>query len=180
MYINSGGDNDVKINGTMYVGDAKSGLGGAATLYRNNDNWGFSSTGDFRDDNDELNAASRYLKQSASMPNQLYATARLSPLSLTYYRYCLENGSYTVRLHFAEIEITNNTRYARLGRRIFNIYIQVIYNNWETSSFRKNLTIECCHLKNSVCPINSTWLACYHVPCFQLCSWDTIWSLLVW
>ncbi|EOY27897.1 Receptor-like kinase in flowers 1, putative [Theobroma cacao] len=124
MYINSGGDNDVKINGTMYVGDAKSGLGGAATLYRNNDNWGFSSTGDFRDDNDELNAASRYLKQSASMPNQLYATARLSPLSLTYYRYCLENGSYTVRLHFAEIEITNNTRYARLGRRIFNIYIQ--------------------------------------------------------
>ncbi|XP_021293940.1 probable LRR receptor-like serine/threonine-protein kinase RFK1 isoform X2 [Herrania umbratica] len=124
MYINCGGDNDVKINGTMYVGDAKSGLGGAATLYWNNENWGFSSTGDFRDDNDELNAASRYLKQSASMTNQLYATARLSPLSLTYYRYCLENGSYTVRLHFAEIEITNNTRYARLGRRIFNIYIQ--------------------------------------------------------
>ncbi|OMO86361.1 hypothetical protein CCACVL1_09617 [Corchorus capsularis] len=124
MYINCGGADDVKINGTMYIGDAKSGLGGAATLYQNNDNWGFSSTGDFRDDNDELNAASRYLKQSTSMPNQLYTTARLSPLSLTYYRYCLENGSYTVRLHFAEIEITNNTRYGTLGRRLFNIYIQ--------------------------------------------------------
>ncbi|XVF27426.1 hypothetical protein REPUB_Repub14bG0105700 [Reevesia pubescens] len=124
MYVNCGGNNDVKMNGTMYVGDAKSGLGGAATLYQNNDNWGFSSTGDFRDDNDELNAASRYIKQSANMSNQLYATARLSPLSLTYYRYCLENGSYSVRLHFAEIEIINNTRYGGLGRRFFNIYIQ--------------------------------------------------------
>lgn len=127
MYINCGGTNDVKMNGTMYTGDATSGLGGAATLYGNNDNWGFSSTGDFRDDNDELNAASRYLLQSTSMSNQLYATARLSPLSITYFRYCLENGSYSVRLHFAEIEIINNTRYGRLGRRIFNIYIQVIY-----------------------------------------------------
>ncbi|XP_022714577.1 uncharacterized protein LOC111274223, partial [Durio zibethinus] len=124
MYINCGANYDVKINGRMYVGDAKSGVGGAAALYQNNDNWGFSSTGDFRDDNDELNAASRYLKQSASMSNRLYATARLSPLSLTYYRYCLENGSYSVGLHFAEIEIINNTRYGRLGRRIFNIYIQ--------------------------------------------------------
>ncbi|PPD70286.1 hypothetical protein GOBAR_DD32830 [Gossypium barbadense] len=124
MYINCGGTNDVKMNGTMYVGDATSGLGGAATLYGNNDNWGFSSTGDFRDDNDELNAASRYLAQSTSMSNQLYATARLSPLSITYFRYCLENGSYSVRLHFAEIEIINSTRYGRLGRRIFNIYIQ--------------------------------------------------------
>ncbi|OMO86380.1 hypothetical protein CCACVL1_09615 [Corchorus capsularis] len=124
MYINCGGGIDVKMNGTMYIGDAKSGLGGAATLYQNNDNWGFSSTGDFRDDNDELNAASRYLNQSASVSNQLYATARLSPLSLTYYRYCLEDGSYKVRLHFAEIQITNETRYGTLGRRIFNIYIQ--------------------------------------------------------
>ncbi|TYJ34356.1 hypothetical protein E1A91_A05G162800v1 [Gossypium mustelinum] len=124
MYINCGGTNDVKMNGTMYVGDATSGLGGAATLYGNNDNWGFSSTGDFRDDNDELNAASRYLAQSTSMSNQLYATARLSPLSITYFRYCLENGSYSVRLYFAEIEIINSTRYGRLGRRIFNIYIQ--------------------------------------------------------
>ncbi|KAL4333164.1 hypothetical protein GQ457_07G029890 [Hibiscus cannabinus] len=124
MYINCGGNSDVKVNGTMYVGDAKSGLGGAATLYENGDNWGFSSTGDFRDDNDELNAASRYVKQTVDMSNQLYATARLSPLSITYYRYCLENGSYSVRLHFAEIEITNSTRYGTLGRRIFNIYIQ--------------------------------------------------------
>ncbi|KAK8580576.1 hypothetical protein V6N12_070840 [Hibiscus sabdariffa] len=124
MYINCGGNNDVKVNGTMYVGDAKSGLGGAATSYENGDNWGFSSTGDFRDDNDELNVASRYVKQTANMSNQLYATARLSPLSITYYRHCLENGSYSVRLHFAETEITNSTRYGSLGRRIFNIYIQ--------------------------------------------------------
>jgi hypothetical protein len=57
---------------------------------------------------------------------ELYMKARISPLSLTYYAFCLENGNYTVNLHFAEIEFTNDTTYYSLGRRIFDIYIQVI------------------------------------------------------
>ncbi|XP_021801896.1 probable leucine-rich repeat receptor-like serine/threonine-protein kinase At3g14840 [Prunus avium] len=61
------------------------------------------------------------------MPNpQLYTEARLSPISLTYYGFCLGNGDYTVNLHFAETEFTNNKSYRSLGRRIFDVYIQGI------------------------------------------------------
>ncbi|EOY27898.1 Receptor-like kinase in flowers 1, putative [Theobroma cacao] len=125
LYLNCGGD-DVKIDGKTYIGDRTFGSGGAATLYRNDDNWGFSSTGDFREDNDELNLQSRFIAtvQSPNNLSDLYTTARLSPLSLTYYQYCLENGNYTLTLHFAEIQFSNNATYGSLGRRMFDIYIQ--------------------------------------------------------
>ncbi|KAL5716581.1 hypothetical protein ACHQM5_018251 [Ranunculus cassubicifolius] len=55
---------------------------------------------------------------------ELYTTARLTPLSLTYYGFCLINGNYTVNLHFAEIMFTNDNTYRSLGRRIFDVYIQ--------------------------------------------------------
>ncbi|XXG90299.1 hypothetical protein AAC387_Pa12g2104 [Persea americana] len=59
------------------------------------------------------------------MPDsQLYTTARLSPLSLTYYGLCLCNGNYTVKLHFAEILFSDDKSYSSLGKRIFDIYIQ--------------------------------------------------------
>ncbi|KAF3451337.1 hypothetical protein FNV43_RR07432 [Rhamnella rubrinervis] len=35
-----------------------------------------------------------------------------------------ENGNYTVNLHFAEIQFTNDQTYRSLGRRIFDIYVQ--------------------------------------------------------
>jgi len=56
---------------------------------------------------------------------KLYSTARISPLSLTYYGFCLLNGNYTVRLHFAEIMFTHDNTYRSLGRRVFDVYIQV-------------------------------------------------------
>ncbi|KAK9014258.1 hypothetical protein V6N11_005421 [Hibiscus sabdariffa] len=124
LYVNCGG-NDVTINGKTYIGDRTFGTGVGATLYQNNDNWGFSSTGDFRDDNDELNSQSRFTRavRSPNLP-ELYTTARLSALSLTYYQYCLENGNYSLTLHFAEIQFSNNASCGSLGRRLFDIYIQ--------------------------------------------------------
>lgn len=107
----------------LYEGDA--GVeGGAARYYKSNNYWGFSSSGDFMDDNNYQN--SRYVKSvpSINIP-ELYTTARLSPVSLTYFRYCLDNGSYDVSLHFAEIQFTNDNTSNSLGRRIFDIYIQV-------------------------------------------------------
>ncbi|KAJ0870410.1 putative non-specific serine/threonine protein kinase [Helianthus annuus] len=65
----------------------------------------------------------------------LYTTARLSPLTLTYFSYCLENGEYSVKLHFAEIQFTNDSTYKSLGRRIFDIYI-------EGQRVRKDFNIE--------------------------------------
>ncbi|XAR66614.1 Non-specific serine/threonine protein kinase [Bertholletia excelsa] len=126
MHVNCGG-NDLTTNENnkeiLYEGDANV-EGGAAKYFTNADShWGFSSTGDFMDDNDYQNL--RFIKavNSTNLPD-LYSTARLSPLSLTYFRYCLENGNYTVNLNFAEIYFTNDDTYTSLGRRIFDIYIQ--------------------------------------------------------
>lgn len=56
---------------------------------------------------------------------ELYKNARISPMSLTYYAFCMENGDYTVKLHFAEIMFTDDNTYSSLGRRLFDVYIQV-------------------------------------------------------
>ena len=128
LHVNCGGDDlTTKENNKIvdYEGDAKV-EGGTAKYFRSNSHWGFSSTGDFMDDNDYQNA--RFIESVASTNvSELYSSARLSPLSLTYFRYCLENGNYTVSLHFAEIFFTNDNTYSSLGRRIFDIYIQVIW-----------------------------------------------------
>lgn len=128
LYINCGGET-VKINGKTFEGDAGIG-GGAATFYFNaNTYWGFSSTGDFMDDDDEQN--SNYIANlQSSQISELYTNARIGP-TLSYIGYCLENGSYTVRLHFAEIQFTNDKTYRSLGRRKFNIYVKVINGNQE-------------------------------------------------
>ncbi|XP_042025425.1 probable leucine-rich repeat receptor-like serine/threonine-protein kinase At3g14840 isoform X3 [Salvia splendens] len=84
------------------------------------ENWGFSSTGKFW--NPETYGESLFASNNTSGPeSNLYSTARLSPLSLTYYGFCLRNGNYNVNLHFAEIMFTSDTTY---GRRVFDIYIQ--------------------------------------------------------
>ncbi|XP_068323050.1 probable LRR receptor-like serine/threonine-protein kinase RFK1 isoform X2 [Pyrus communis] len=126
LHVNCGG-NDITVKGDkgdiVYEGDG--GVEGGSAKYFLNDNyyWGFSSTGDFMDDNDFQNT--RY---SVSLPSSnlsgLYKTARISPISITYFHYCLENGNYTVSLHFAEIQFTNDQTYTSLGRRIFDIYVQ--------------------------------------------------------
>ncbi|XP_037496735.1 probable leucine-rich repeat receptor-like serine/threonine-protein kinase At3g14840 [Jatropha curcas] len=58
-------------------------------------------------------------------------TAGISPISLTYYGFCMGNGKLQQvlppcqsGLHFAEIMFTNDNTYNSLGRRIFDIYIQ--------------------------------------------------------
>lgn len=68
--------------------------------------------------------------------------ARLSPLSLTYYGFCLFNGKYTVKLYFAEIMFSDNQTFSSLGRRIFDIYIQVnVQNIIESDFFTKLLNL---------------------------------------
>ncbi|KAG6735583.1 hypothetical protein POTOM_061778 [Populus tomentosa] len=134
MYINCGGQN-VKTNGSTFEGDAAA-SSGAAIFYQSEDEWGISSTGDFMDDNDFQNRA--YIENMSSLNiNELYQTARVSPISLTYYHRCLENGNYTVSLHFAEIRFKNDNTYNSLGRRLFDVYIQ---NNLAEKDF--NIEVE--------------------------------------
>ncbi|KAF8029487.1 hypothetical protein BT93_E2021 [Corymbia citriodora subsp. variegata] len=126
LHVNCGGK-DTTITESkqkiIYQGDQDI-EGGAAKFYLNRDEfWGFSSTGDFMDDNDAQN-----VRYSVSPPSSnltvLDSTARTAPISLTYFHYCLENGMYTVKLGFAEIEFTNDKTYRSLGRRVFDIYVQ--------------------------------------------------------
>nr|XP_043612269.1 probable LRR receptor-like serine/threonine-protein kinase RFK1 isoform X2 [Erigeron canadensis] len=125
LHVNSGG-NDLKVRENnrevLYEGDAVFD-GGAGSFHTGANNWGLSSTGDFLDDNIQTNRYVESLQNSTDLFS-VYTTARLSPLSLTYVSYCLENGDYLVNLHFAEIQYTNDSTYKSLGRRIFNIYIQ--------------------------------------------------------
>ncbi|XP_062161777.1 probable LRR receptor-like serine/threonine-protein kinase RFK1 isoform X2 [Alnus glutinosa] len=126
LHVNSGG-NDVAFKEdkatVIYEGDAEA-VGGTAKFFiHDNSYWGFSSTGDFMDDNDYQNT--RYtVSLSSSNVTELYGTARVSPISLTYFHYCLENGNYTLNLHFADIQFTNDETYSSLGKRVFDIYVQ--------------------------------------------------------
>lgn len=86
--------------------------------------WAYSSTGVFIG-----KESTPYIAKSTSSLNlmgpEFYQTARVAPNSLKYYGLCLQKGSYNVRLHFAEIMFTNDQTYSSLGKRIFDVSIQV-------------------------------------------------------
>ncbi|KAI3833933.1 hypothetical protein MKW92_007903 [Papaver armeniacum] len=123
--INCGGREIIGNDKTKY--DADMGEYGASKFYQNTPNyWAVSSTGDFAVNNGiESYTYELPANKSLSMiDSELYRTVRLSPLSLTYYGYCLINGNYTVKLHFAEIVFPDEETFESLGRRVFNVYIQ--------------------------------------------------------
>uniref|UniRef100_M4EU51 non-specific serine/threonine protein kinase n=1 Tax=Brassica campestris TaxID=3711 RepID=M4EU51_BRACM len=126
LNINCGG-NDVTVEANnskiIYEGDGEV-EGGAAKYYLNPESyWGFSSTGDYMDDNNFQNTRFTMFVPTSNL-SERYKTARIAPTSLTYFHACLENGKYTVNLDFAEMRFTNDDTYSHLGRRIFDIYIQ--------------------------------------------------------
>ncbi|KAM4101020.1 hypothetical protein ACJW30_05G112000 [Castanea mollissima] len=108
---------------TKYDGDEDA--VGPTKYFHMKPNWGFSNTSHFWDikitPNDHLaNNVSTFTMENS----QLYTSAQLSPLSITYYARCLANGNYTVKLHFAEIVFRSTISSYSLGRRIFDVYIQ--------------------------------------------------------
>uniref|UniRef100_A0A9I9DZK6 non-specific serine/threonine protein kinase n=1 Tax=Cucumis melo TaxID=3656 RepID=A0A9I9DZK6_CUCME len=112
------------INGTtVFKGDRNA---GSSMFFVTGTNWAISNTGIFLDDDgasrDEYTATN---SSTLSMINpELYTTARVSPLSVTYFGFCMGNGNYTVSLHFAEIMFTDDKTFSSLGRRIFDVYLQ--------------------------------------------------------
>ncbi|KAG2677674.1 hypothetical protein I3760_12G108400 [Carya illinoinensis] len=127
LHINCGG-NDVIVNESIKF-DADKDPGGPSNFFlAQGRGWSSSSTGQFIGDARPKKAAfilSNLSRLSTDTPDaELYMTARFSPLSLTYYAFCLVSGNYRVRLHFAEIVFTDDETYSSLGRRIFDVYIQ--------------------------------------------------------
>lgn len=126
MHINCGGRENV-IGGIKYEADQDEG-GLAKFVPAGDGRWGISTTGEFWGiSNDESN---NYIAKNSSIlrmnDSDLYINARLSALSLTYYARCLANGNYTVKLHFSEIIFRDNRSFYSLGRRLFDVYIQVV------------------------------------------------------
>lgn len=126
VHINCGGK-QVTVDGNTTFEDDTDEAGPSRFAFRGSNNWAFSNTGHFLDDD---RPADTYIQTNTSIllmnDSQLYTRARISPISLTYYGFCLGNGNYTVSLHFAEIMFTNDKTYSSFGRRIFDVYIQVI------------------------------------------------------
>ncbi|CAK8534945.1 unnamed protein product [Lathyrus sativus] len=123
LYINCGGKH-ATVNKTSY--DEDSDLPGPARFHFSSEgNWAFSTTGAFLDSNElRENYSPKNIVKLTMVDSELYMNARVSPISLTYYGFCLANGSYTVNLHFAEIMFTEDQTYGSLGRRVFDIYLQ--------------------------------------------------------
>ncbi|GMI72907.1 leucine-rich repeat receptor-like kinase with extracellular malectin-like domain 1 [Hibiscus trionum] len=122
LYINCGG-NKTTVGNIDY--EADNDQGSEAKYIPRGSNWEVSSTGHFWD---TKISATDYIAHNISVlrmnDSDLYTTARLSPLLLTYYIRCLGNGNYTVKLHFAEIVIRDNRSFHSLGRRVFDVYVQ--------------------------------------------------------
>ncbi|CAL5190592.1 unnamed protein product [Lathyrus oleraceus] len=123
MRINCGGS-EANVSGSIYEADIE--RKGASMLFITN-GWALSSTGGFMDndiDSDPYTVTNTSKLNVSMINSKLYTTARVSPLSLTYYGLCMINGIYTVKLHFAEIIFINDRSFNSLGKRIFDVYIQ--------------------------------------------------------
>ncbi|GAU31599.1 hypothetical protein TSUD_54230 [Trifolium subterraneum] len=123
LYVNCGGK-QATVNRKSYYGDSD--LPGPARFYHSpKGNWAFSTTGVFMESSLlGENYSPKNITKLTMVDTELYMNARVSPISLTYYGFCLANGSYTVNLHFAEIMFTDDQTYRSLGRRVFDIYLQ--------------------------------------------------------
>ncbi|KAG9448163.1 hypothetical protein H6P81_014291 [Aristolochia fimbriata] len=123
LHINCGGKK-VFANGTIFEADDRNGSPSIFFTSENN-NWAISNTGNFLDDDDDLDNYIAIANMRFPMnDSDLYRTARLSPLSLTYYGLCLLNGNYNVKLHFAEIVFRKDNTFFSLGKRVFDVYVQ--------------------------------------------------------
>lgn len=144
LNINCGGSK-LKFEGKEYQEDSSK--GGASTFYASSERWAYSSTGTYFS-NSEANYEARNINV---IGGEIYQTARLAPLSLKYYGLCLKKGSYKVRLHFAEIMYTNDQTFSSLGRRIFDVSIQVSKRSTGNLACYLGLVLVCYILKGSIC-----------------------------
>ncbi|PUZ48906.1 hypothetical protein GQ55_7G283400 [Panicum hallii var. hallii] len=114
----SGSDN------SMYQPDVAN-VGPASYYVTEARTWGVSNVGKFLDASNSsyiIHSSSKFLNTSDP---ELFQTARMSPSSLRYYGVGLENGNYAVTLQFAEFAFEDSKTWTSLGRRVFDIYVQL-------------------------------------------------------
>lgn len=124
LFINCGGVK-TDVDGNQYEEDSQ--RNAPAHFIASAEKWAFSSTGRFTGESGLPYVVQNSTTMDGSYP-EFYQSARVSPVSLRYYGLCLREGSYKVQLHFAEVMFTNDQTFDSLGRRIFNVSIQVSQN----------------------------------------------------
>jgi hypothetical protein len=100
-------------------------LGPATYFVTDTSRWAVSNVGLFTGNNNPLYKSFVSNQFTNTLNSELFQTARLSASSLRYYGLGLENGFYNITLQFAETAILDSTTWKSLGRRVFDIYIQV-------------------------------------------------------
>ncbi|KAK6284009.1 hypothetical protein POUND7_002961 [Theobroma cacao] len=124
LYINCGGDK-VTAGRDTFERDVQP--EGASTFHISDDKkWGYSSMGIY---DPTQSRAMSYTHSIDKCPFQniegsLYQTARVAPISLKYFGFCMKNGLYTVKLDFAEITIKEEAEHKSRGNRLFDVLIQ--------------------------------------------------------
>lgn len=122
--VKCGGERMRSATGVEYEADNAT-LGPAAYYVTGQQRWAVSNVG--------LPSGSRNPEYKTNfltyIPNtrdpELYQSSRVSASSLRYYGLGLQNGGYNISLQFVETKIENPNNWKSLGRRIFDIYIQV-------------------------------------------------------
>ncbi|KAF3587144.1 hypothetical protein F2Q69_00030035 [Brassica cretica] len=120
LHINCGGESTTVTNTSGKITYEADNSETKSLTNQHFQNWGISNTGLLSND---IYTISTSLTLPGGSPD-FYKTARRSAISLVFYAFCLENGAYNVKLHFMEIQFTDEKLYSRLGRRIFDVYIQ--------------------------------------------------------
>lgn len=120
LFINCGGT-ATNYDGNEYEEDS---VNMGASYFSSTDSWALSSTGAFMSNEKNGNYITSAISGLDVIGPAYFQTARISPISLKYYGICMRKGSYTVKLHFAEIMFSNDRNYSSTGRRIFDVAIQ--------------------------------------------------------
>jgi interleukin-1 receptor-associated kinase 1 len=121
LFINCGGE-EVTMGKAHYHNDTST-----SNFFQSpNDDWAYSYSGDYlwakiNDSTLVRNSTCEVSSPEAKLDNNF----RLAPVSLTYYGLCLSNGKYHVTLHFAETLYSKGEDNSRVGKRVFDVYIQV-------------------------------------------------------
>ncbi|KAL6329805.1 hypothetical protein AAG906_037514 [Vitis piasezkii] len=116
---------------------------GPATYYVTDENrWAVSNVGLFSGSNNPQYTSTSSSQFTNTLDSELFQTARISAGSLRYYGLGLENGNYTLTLQFAETAIVNSNSWKSLGRRVFDVYIQVRGRRVSFQAVKKEFTAQ--------------------------------------
>lgn len=122
--INCGGPDKRSVSRALFEKDDAD-LGPSSFFVNAARRWAASSIGLFAGSSSNAYIASSLSQFTNTSDSELFQTARLSASSLRYYGLGLENGGYTVTLQFAEIQMEGSNSWKGVGRRRFDIYVQV-------------------------------------------------------